>query len=332
MFAHDRMIARAIPGSSRTPIVVGLVNNMPDLALRTTERQFCALLSAASRDFVVRLKLFSLPETQRSETARAHIARYYEDPSELFDDPPDGLIVTGTEPRATRLQDEPCWHSLADLASWTQDRAIPSVWSCLAAHAAVLHLDGIERQPLGRKLSGVFDCQINSASQEIVHGTPAQWRVPHSRMNGLPEDALLAHGYKILSSSSETGPDMFTRGTDNMSLFFQGHPEYSTSTLLGEYRRDVGRFLSGERGSYPEMPSPYFSAIVETALVKFRERAERQPDVKLLEELATIVEGSAVTGTWFSTATQIYTNWLSILSERRAYRRKPSKYRVFETL
>src|SRR5271165_932147 len=96
--------ALAIRRSCRAPLVIGLVNNMPNLALRATERQFCALLSAASHDFVIRLKLFSLPEIPRSDATLAHIDRYYDHISELKEDPPDGLIVTGTEPRARHLK------------------------------------------------------------------------------------------------------------------------------------------------------------------------------------------------------------------------------------
>ena len=33
-------------------------------------------------------------------------------------------------------------------------------WSCLATHAAVLHVDGVERYPLVEKRFGVFDCRV----------------------------------------------------------------------------------------------------------------------------------------------------------------------------
>ena len=65
--------AFGIRGSSRAPLVIGLVNNMPDLALRATERQFCALLSAASRDFVNSTEAF-LPTR---DTALGYHARAY---------------------------------------------------------------------------------------------------------------------------------------------------------------------------------------------------------------------------------------------------------------
>jgi homoserine O-succinyltransferase/O-acetyltransferase len=328
MFRHA---ARTNHRSSRSPLVIGLVNNMPDLALRATERQFCALLSAASRDFVVRLKLFTLPDIPRSDATLAHIARYYDDIAELTEDPPDGLIVTGTEPRVRNLKEEPYWHALSYLASWAEDKAVPSVWSCLSAHAAVLQLDGIERHPLGPKLSGVFDCHINSASHEVVRGTPAKWRVPHSRLYGLSEDALLSHGYSVVSWSPDAGADIFVKQGDTVALFFQGHPEYSSSALLGEYRRDINRFLSGELESYPGIPRSYFSASVEVELGKFRERAlsNRSPD--LAKDFAQLVTRSALHDPWFSTAVRIYENWLSLLIDRRIRHPSLPAFSKFET-
>ena len=47
-------------GHNRTAIHVGLVNNMPDAALRATELQFARLLKAAAGNLDVRLRLFSL--------------------------------------------------------------------------------------------------------------------------------------------------------------------------------------------------------------------------------------------------------------------------------
>ena len=334
MFTHrhadQRASARSSVRSSRAPLVIGLVNNMPDQALRATERQFCTLLSAASHDFVVRLKLFSLPEIQRSETALAHIGRYYDDIAELEDDPPDGLIVTGTAPRAASLKEEAYWPALSRLVEWTQDNAISSVWSCLAAHAAVLHLDGVDRHALGPKLSGVFECEMSSQAHELVHGTPAKWRVPHSRFNGLAEEALAVRGYDILSWSPDVGADIFVKQAECVSVFFQGHPEYGAVALLGEYRRDVGRFLSGEQEWYPDLPRSYFDARVEVELRKLQERALADRDPELLKELTALTTGSTLQDPWLSTAARIYANWLSLLSERRARSLAPPQYSLLE--
>src|SRR5258708_7897317 len=166
------------------PIVIGLVNNMPDAALQTTERQFRELLFAASHDLAVRLRFFSLPELPRGNAGRSHISEHYEDINELWAGHLDGLIVTGTEPRASALEDEPYWPTLIRLVDWAEDRVISTVWSCLAAHAAVLHIDGIGRQARREKLSGVFD-SIKATDHAILAAAPPQWCVPHSRYNDL---------------------------------------------------------------------------------------------------------------------------------------------------
>ena len=69
---------------------------------------------------------------------------------------------------------------------------------------------------------------------------------------------MTACGYRILTRSAVAGVDMFVRQDKSFRLFFQGHPEYEATTLLREYRRDVGRYLRGERDDYPGLPLDYF--------------------------------------------------------------------------
>ncbi|HUJ53230.1 MAG TPA: homoserine O-succinyltransferase, partial [Steroidobacteraceae bacterium] len=142
------------------PIVIGLVNNMPDAALRSTEEQFRGLLQAAAGSRAVRVRLSSFPELPRSSEAVEHIARSYWPIDELLAAPLDALIVTGTEPRAARLSDEPYWQRSVDLLAFAEQHTAASVWSCLAAHSAVLHLDGIERRRLTEKRCGVYEHAI----------------------------------------------------------------------------------------------------------------------------------------------------------------------------
>jgi homoserine O-succinyltransferase len=41
--------------------------------------------------------------------------------------------------------------------------------------------------------------------------------------------------------------------------FCKGHPEYDRISLLKEYKREVTRFIEGERSEYPPHPENYFS-------------------------------------------------------------------------
>src|SRR5262249_8638171 len=145
-------------------------------------------------------------------------------------------------------------------------------WSCLAAHAAVLHVDGVGRHPLAVKCSGIFEC-ARVADHRIAKGVGPHLRMPHSRWNALDESELVASGYTILTRSAGAGVDAFVKQRKSLFVFFQGHPEYEAHTLLGEYRRDVGRFLRRERETYPAMPERYFDRATTAALQALRERA-----------------------------------------------------------
>ena len=309
--------------SEGDPIVVGLVNNMPDAALRTTERQFRELLSAASHGLTVCLRLFSLPGLPRAEAGRSYVTQHHEDMSELWASHIDGLIVTGTEPRAPALPDEPYWPTLTKLVDWAEDHTISTVWSCLAAHAAVLYMDGIGRRALPAKLSGVFDC-MRAADHTIVAGAPSRWRLPHSRYNELPVEALVSKGYRILSTSREAGADMFVKQRKSLFVFLQGHPEYDPGALLREYRRDIGRFLAGERDSYPEMPDGYLDEDTAAAFTAFRQIALRHRDIDLLSSFPAARAEEKLVHVWHEPAMRIYANWLSYMAEQRSQTLHPT--------
>jgi homoserine O-succinyltransferase len=304
---------RSALGSS---IVIGLVNNMPDTALHSTENQFAGLLQAASAGQSVRLRLTSLPELPRSEQAREHMRRSYWPLDALLDAPLDALIVTGTEPRAPVLTDEPYWQRLMELLAFAQRHTVASVWSCLAAHAAVLSLDGIERQRLAEKRCGVYEHRILSG-HALLEGVKAPLAMPHSRWNELSPAALQAAGYTLLSWSEETGADSFVREQQSLLLFFQGHPEYEETTLLKEYRRDVGRYLSGQLSHYPTLAVGYFPDASVAALLAFREQAQRERRPELLDRFPFAAAAAALENRWRPAAVSIYRNWLSYIGRRK---------------
>jgi homoserine O-succinyltransferase/O-acetyltransferase len=306
------------------PIVIGVVNNMPDAALRTTERQFRELLSAASHNVEICLRFFSLPELPRSDAGRAHVSQHYEDIRDLWTSRLDGLIVTGTEPRAPALADEPYWPTLTKLIDWAEDHTISTAWSCLAAHAVVQHIDGIGRYAFPKKLSGVFECR-KATEHTLVVGAPPQWFVPHSRHNDLPQEALIACGYHILSRLPDAGADMFAKRRKSLFFFLQGHPEYDPGALLREYRRDVGRFLAGESGSYPEMPRGYFSEETAAELVAFRQEALRSRGIDLAPRFPAAAAEAKLAHAWHGLAVCIYANWLSYLAKQKCQSLGPTK-------
>src|SRR5215470_18405288 len=173
------------PDQRAGKVIIGLVNNMPDTALHSTEIQFAGLLQAASGGHAVRLRLTSLPGLPRSLEALEHLRRSYWPFEELLGAPLDALIVTGTEPRAAVLTEEPYWQHFVQLLSFARQHTVASIWSCLAAHGAVLIMDGIERQRLPEKRCGVYQHEILSG-HPLLAGVSAPLPMPHSRWNELP--------------------------------------------------------------------------------------------------------------------------------------------------
>jgi homoserine O-succinyltransferase len=303
--------------STRAPLVIGLVNNMPDAALLTTEHQFRDVLGAAGTDYEIQLRIFSFPELIRGEAGRAYVTEHYEPIDALWSDELDAFIVTGAEPRTPTLAQEAYWQSLTQLIEFASDTATPTIWSCLAAHAAVLHLDGIQRRPLGEKISGLFRC-ARASDHRLLSGLPASWCIPHSRLNTLDPAELVEAGYEILSLSEGAGVDSFMLRRRAPFVFFQGHPEYDAAALLREYRRDVGRFLAGAVERYPEMPRGYFDDETAVALNAFRARAQRQRTHDLLAEFPDTDAREKLEHQWHDVAVRLYRNWLTAVAEHQS--------------
>jgi homoserine O-succinyltransferase len=301
-------------GHNRAAVHLGLVKNMPDAALRATELQFARLLKDAAGSLDVRLRLFSLRTIARSEETRSRMAGFYDDAGFLHASNIDALIVTGAQPDAADLRDEPYWAELAQLIDWAEIGTISTMFSCLAAHAAVLHLDGIARRPLAAKLSGVYD-SARVEDDPLFFSTAAVTPVPHSRRNDIAESDLLAKGYRVLSRLSTGQTDIFTREPPGHSrfVFFQGHPEYDPATLGREYLRDMGRFLRGETPERPAMPENYFDRATEGRLSEIAADAD-------LSGYQQIITGALPRQVWRANTVRLFANWLTLVAATKARR------------
>ncbi|MBV8800814.1 MAG: homoserine O-succinyltransferase [Alphaproteobacteria bacterium] len=278
-------------GEEENVLRIGLLNNMPDAALECAERQFGNLLSAAAPNLNIRWYLFTLRSIPRTTEGNLHLLRqYYGGMMDLFRTPLDAIVVTGTEPQQPDLRQEPYWSDLAMLFDWVDQERVPALFSCLAAHAAVLHYSGIPRQRLPQKRLGLFE-HAAVARHPLTASMTAPVRVAHSRWNELPVEALGEEGYRILTYAPEAGADLFVPRNRDDLLFHQGHPEYDADTLAREYRRDVKRFLAGCADSYPDCPKNYFGAGEHEALGRFREKAMHERDERLMDFFPQLTPG-----------------------------------------
>ena len=299
-------------GSGREPLEIAFVNNMPDLAAIATQAQFSRLVHSALGEAPFNFRCYLSPRVPRGEAMRRQLRQTHDDLDALFARGADALIVTGAEPRAAQLTEEPYWSDLAHLVDWAREHTSTCLWSCLAAHAAVQHLDGIMRRRAAEKFSGVYAFE-KRRDDWLMQGEGATILTPHSRYNGLARSELEQSGYHISSWSEAVGVNIFWRREPSRYVFVQGHPEYDAQTLLREYRRDAIRFLAGERESFPRVPDNYFSARTEARLEGLKSSALTRGANGSEEALDAILADEIPAFGWAGDATRLYRDWLAPL-------------------
>jgi homoserine O-succinyltransferase/O-acetyltransferase len=134
---------------------IGLLNMMPDAALAATELQYMRLIGDCNQIVQLFVYPFSVAGLPRSEAAAAYIDEHYAKFDQLRTDGLDALIISGANVTNPSIQLEPFWPPLQEVVAWAKDNVTSVLCSCLATHALVKHLYGIDRHPLPRKLWGV---------------------------------------------------------------------------------------------------------------------------------------------------------------------------------
>jgi homoserine O-succinyltransferase/O-acetyltransferase len=294
-----------------------LVNNMPDSAFEASEEQYLGLLEAASGGQPMTVRRHTMAGVPRGDGAAARIAAEYLPLAHIFADPPDVLIVTGSNPIAADITDEPYWDELAGLLTWGRDHVPTMLLSCLAAHAALLVFDGLDRQRLTTKCTGVFD-QVAEPTHPLARGLVSPLVLPHSRLNTVEAAALAAAGYQVALRSAAAGWSVATKPVGRAQVVLvQGHPEYGPSTLLREYQRDVRRYVGHERDDLPCLPDDCVAPEDWGALAELHRRVtggERDP--ALVEAFGFDQAGGRAPWPWRTMAVGLYQNWLAGVPKR----------------
>jgi homoserine O-succinyltransferase/O-acetyltransferase len=231
-----------------------VVNNMPDAAFNATERQFVGLVEAGAGCEAVAVTRHTMPGVPRGEKIQARIAADYRPLDDILSDPPDLLVVTGSNPIESRIEDEAYWSDLHGLLKWGSENVPIMVLSCLSAHAALAVFDGIERTTLPAKCTGVFP-QHADPTHPLTAGFDGPIVLPHSRLNTVPMQPVVDAGYTVALQSPEVGWSVITKTVGRSEVVLvQSHPEYDPSSLIREYARDVRRYVTRERDELPCLP------------------------------------------------------------------------------
>lgn len=303
-------------GERRARISCALVNNMPDGAFDATERQYLGLLDEGSGLHTVDVRRYTLAGVPRGRQTSERIAVEYLPLVNIYLDPPDVLIVTGSNPLETHLEDEEYWADLVELLSWAQQQVKSVLLSCLSAHAALTIFDDVARVHLPTKCTGVFAQQVE-VTRPLAAGLEPEILLPHSRWNTVPQPALEDAGYDILVHSEATGWGVATREHGGRQLVLvQAHPEYDPSSLLREYRRDAGRYVQHERDDLPFLPyhcvSPEDWELLERT---HHEIIDGARDPRLIDDYPFDDVAARAPWPWRTMATRFYANWLTSVVE-----------------
>jgi homoserine O-succinyltransferase len=293
---------------------IGLLNMMPDAALEPTERQFLRLIGESNPIAQFYVHPFTLDALPRDAAARAHIDSYYESFDAIKEQGLDALIITGTNVIGADLSKEVFWEPLIEVADWAHRQVTSTLCSCLTTHAVLDFRYGQRREKRRSKKWGVFRHHVVDASHPLVADVNSEFDVPHSRWNTVHAHQFEAAGLKILVTSEDGSVHLATSPDGFRGVFFQGHPEYDTVSLLKEYKRDVNLYIQGHFERYAPMPENYFDGFNAAVMREYQGRVDRAlkqgaPIPEFPEHLVV----PRLKNTWQDTATAVVGKWVGLV-------------------
>lgn len=290
---------------------IGLLNMMPDAALEATERQFFRLVGESNQIAQFYLHPFSISNIARSEKGQAHIDQYYESFEQIKQQGLDALIITGANVTGPELSVQPFWQPLIEVIDWAYENVTSTLCSCLATHAVMEFRYQQKRRPLGFKRWGVYSHHVTRKDHPLVVDVNTRFDVPHSRFNQVDHAQFEKAGLHVLVNSDVAGVHLAVSEDQFRLVFFQGHPEYDSISLLKEYKREVINYINGEREDYPPFPENYFTPQSQAVLDEHRARLlTASQSGQPLPDFPEALIRSRLDNTWHDTAEAIINNWI----------------------
>ena len=286
---------------------IGLLNMMPDAALEATERQFFRLVGHSNQIAQFYMHPFSLSNIKRGEKATEHLKKHYKTFDEIKSQGLDALIISGANVSQPSLELEPFYEQLREVVDWSYENVTSTLCSCLATHAVLEFKYGQKRRPVGKKHWGVFPHKVIDRDHPLVSGVSTRFDIPHSRFNEISESQFDEAGVKILAKSS-IGVHLAVSSDLLRIVFFQGHPEYDTISLLKEYKREVALYLEDKELGHPPMPSNYLSTQNQAILNEYR--ANLESGKMSIKDFPEALISTTLDNTWHDSANAVINNWI----------------------
>ncbi|MDR0642646.1 MAG: homoserine O-succinyltransferase [Treponema sp.] len=223
------------------PLRVGIVNLMPTTV--TTEAQLLRLLG--NSPLQVDITFLRMGSHESRNAPPGHLEKFYQSAGELMDRGLyfDGLIITGAPVETLPFEEVDYWDELAAVIDYSAGHVWSTLHICWGAQAGLYRRYGIEKQPLEKKLFGIFPHRINGQNKALFRGFDDEFLAPQSRHTASSREAIAAcPALNIESETPETGVFIST-ARKGREIYVSGHLEYDPLTLDLEYRRDLARGL-----------------------------------------------------------------------------------------
>ena len=173
------------------------------------------------------------------------------------------------------LSNQPFWEPLIEVIDWAHENVTSTLCSCLATHAVLEFRYGQKRIPQADKKWGVFPHHVVDKHHPLVNDINTRFDVPHSRWNEVTREQYRQAGLRVLVEGDGGCVHLATSVDGIRTVFFQGHPEYDTISLIKEYKREVMLYVEGKRDDYPPFPENYFGTFECAVFDEYRFNVEQ---------------------------------------------------------
>ena len=234
------------------PLKVALVNLMPTTI--DTEIQLLRLLGHSPLQ--VDITFLRMGSHESKNAPPGHLEKFYISAEEAVNAGQrfDGLIITGAPVETLPFEDVDYWDELARIIDYSQKNIFSVMHICWGAQAGLYRRYNIPKQPLGKKLFGIFPHAVNEQHHVLFRGFDDEFLAPQSRHTASDRDAIAAEPRLTIQSETEEAGVFIITARDAREVYVTGHLEYDTLTLDREYRRDVakGLLIDPPKNYYPD--------------------------------------------------------------------------------
>ena len=243
VMTHERAALQDI-----RPLKIAILNLMPTKI--ETETQLLRLLGNSPLQVDVDLLH---PATHVSKnTSATHLNTFYKTFYDVQDQKFDGLIITGAPVEKLPFEEVDYWEEMCEIFAWAKKNVYSILYICWGAQAGLYYHYGIQKYPLPKKLSGIFNHTVLNPYHPLMRGFDDNYFAPHSRYTEVLLQDIRQHDDLIPLSVSDLAGLHIVAEKSGRAFFVTGHAEYDRDTLAKEYFRDVNKGLA------PEIPYNYF--------------------------------------------------------------------------